>query len=483
MSLPFIGRTQELNSLSHLLQKRSASLVIVKGRRRIGKSRLIEEFAKRNSFDATFYFSGIPTTKKTTAQSQRDEFALQLGKALNIPGIKADDWNTLFLLLADRVKKGRNLILFDEISWMGSLDFDFLGKFKNAWDLDFSKNPKLIFVLCGSVSAWIEKNIIQSTGFLGRPSLYLTLEELTLQECYQFWGGQKQKVSAYEKFKLLSVIGGIPRYLELMDPTCSAEENIKRLCFMKDSPLLNEFDFIFSDIFSQRSTTYKRIVEQLIQGPADQDEISHKTRLTRSGDLSDYLNELVISGFIARDYTWHLKTSQISKLSKYRLKDNYLRFYLKYLQSHKAKIEKGIFNKSSLTSLSNWDIIMGLQFENLVLNSHLDVIRAIGIQPDELIFSNPFFQRHTARQPGCQIDYLIQTKFDTAYICEIKFSRSEIGLDIISEMTKKMKNLKLPRHFSYRPVLIHVNGVREEVKDSEFFSKIIDFGKFLAGGI
>lgn len=482
MTSQFIGRKEELESLSHLLQKRSASLIIIKGRRRIGKSRLIEEFAKQNSFDAVYVFSGVPPTKKTTAQSQRNEFADQLGKQ-GFPKVKVQDWNDLFWLLGDgeKVKKGRVIILLDEITWMGSKDPNFLGKLKNAWDLKFKKNDKLILVICGSVSTWIEKNIIQSTGFLGRPSLYLTLEELTLSECDQFWGRKGEQISAYEKFKLLSVTGGIPRYLELINPNISAEENIRRLCFMKDGPLVNEFDFIFSDIFSKRKKIYKRIVEQLVQGPADQYEVAKRTKLAVSGDLSDYLNELVISGFIARDYTWSLKTGQISKLSKYRLKDNYLRFYLKYLQSNKAKIEKGFFKKISLTSLPAWDTIMGLQFENLVVNNFHEIINIIGIQPSEIVYSNPFFQRPTSRYPGCQIDYLIQTKFNTVYVFEIKFSRFEIGPEIINGVKTKIKRLKLPRHISCRPVLIHVNGIRDDIHDSDYFSNIIDFGEFLKG--
>jgi AAA+ ATPase superfamily predicted ATPase len=479
MPSSFIGRTEELESLKHMISNRSASLVVLKGRRRIGKSRLIEEFAKRQSFDHFYVFSGIPPTKKTTNQSELDEFSRQLGRALNISGIRADDWSTLFLLLADRVQQGRTLILFDEISWMGSKDPDFLGKLKNAWDFLFSKNEKLILVLCGSVSAWVEEHIIQGTGFFGRPSLILTLEELPLSICNQFWEKRGRGVSAYEKFKILSVIGGVPRYLELINPTLSAEENIKQLCFMKHSILLNEYELIFNDIFSKRSPIYKNIIEQLVQGSANQAQIAEKMKLTRTGNLSDYLSELTISGFIERDYTWTIKTGKISGLSNYRLKDNYLRFYLKYLRVLKPKIEKGIFNKVSLTTLPNWDIIMGLQFENLVLNNYQELIRAIGIQPDEIIFCNPFFQRHTARQPGCQIDYLIQTRFDTAYVCEIKFSRFEIGPEIINEMERKIERLKLPRHFSYRPILIHVNGVREDVHDSNFFAKIIDFSEFL----
>lgn len=476
MRLPFFGREQELTSLRQLLHKTSASLVIVKGRRRIGKSRLIQEVAKPYPFHR---FSGLPPTAEVSAQDQRTEFARQLAKELSLPGLRADDWGDLFDLLAKQTGKGRVILLLDEISWMGFKDPTFLGKLKNAWDLEFSKNPELILILCGSVSTWIEKNIIQSTGFLGRPSLYVTLDELSLPECNQFWGKRGQKISTYEKLKFLAVTGGIPRYLELMDPSLSSEENIRRLCFLKDSPLLNEFDFIFSDIFSKRSVLYRQIVEQLIHGARSQEEISKKTALMRSGDLSHYLEDLVLSGFVTRDHSWHLKTGHISKLSKYRLKDNYLRFHLKYLQPNKPKIEKGVFAQTTLTAMPGWDTWMGLQFENLVANNHLKVSQILGITPEGIVFSNPFFQRKTARQPGCQVDYLIQTRFDTVYLCEVKFSRFEIGMEVVKETQEKMARLKLPRHVSCRPVLIHVNGVRGDVKDSLFFSDLIDFGQFL----
>ena len=92
---------------------------------------------------------------------------------------------------------------------------------------------------------------------------------------------------------------------------------------------------------------------------------------------------------------------------------------------------------------------------------------------------NPSHQRKTARQPGCQIDYLIQTKFDTLYVCEIKFSRNEIGSAIIPEIRAKIGALGRPRGMSCRPVLIHVNGVNGEVTDSDYFAHIIDMGGLL----
>lgn len=132
------------------------------------------------------------------------------------------------------------IVLLDEISWMGSRDPAFPGKLKTAWDTQFKKNDKLILVLCGSASTWIERNILSSTGFVGRVSRTLTLEELPLRDCASFWPDADGNVSPYEKAKILAVTGGIPRYLEEVDTNRSSEENIKRLCFSRGGLLVTE---------------------------------------------------------------------------------------------------------------------------------------------------------------------------------------------------------------------------------------------------
>lgn len=271
----FVGRKKELKQLSLLLKKDSASLVVVRGRRRIGKSRLIQEFGKQ--FERVFTFSGVLPTKKTTQKDQLHEFGWQLGKQLGQPAFKDNNWNDLFLRLASHAEKGRVLILLDEIAWMGTKDRHFLGKLKNAWDLEFKKNPNLILVLCGSVTTWIEKNIISSSGFLGRISLNLLLEELSLKNANEFWLRRNEKsISTHEKFKVLSVTGGIPKYLEEIQPHLTAEQNIKNLCFETSGLLFNEFEQIFTDIFSKRSHIYKRIVQSLADGNSDYDRICQK---------------------------------------------------------------------------------------------------------------------------------------------------------------------------------------------------------------
>lgn len=470
-----MGREKELITLKRLLRKKSASLLIVRGRRRIGKSRLIEEFAKKFKF---YSFAGLAPTEKMTAQSQRDEFARQLSEQTGLPEIKADDWGKLFSLLGEKIKEGRIILLFDEISWMGSEDPDFLGKIKNAWDQKFKKNPHLIFVLCGSASSWIEENILSSTGFLGRVSHTLTLDELPLKDCSHFWLIASKNISAFEKFKILSITGGVPRYLEEIDPALSAEENIRELCFKKGGILVDEFDHLFSNIFKRRSPLYREIVKLLVYGAKETNEISKALNVDLTGLLSEYLEELSLSGFIKRDYTWHIKTGHDAKLSKYRLSDNYFRFYLRYIDKYRTKINRGGFEIKAMTSLPEWPTMMGLQFENLVLNNRHCIHQALRISPEDIVSDNPFFQNPTRKQRGCQIDYMIQTKFDTLYVCEVKFSKHPIGMEVINEMQQKIDRLKRPKGFSCRPVLIHVNGVSEDVKESDYFASIIDMSEF-----
>lgn len=123
---------------------------------------------------------------------------------------------------------------------------------------------------------------------------------------------------------------------------------------------------------------------------------------------------------------------------------------------------------------------MGLQFENLVFQNRLAVRKALDIYSEDVLMEGPFFQRKTQRQPGCQIDYLIQTRFGTVYVCEIKFSKDKIQREVIEEVESKIKRFKHPKFISCRPVLIHVNGVASEVEESDYFAKIISFGDIFA---
>lgn len=471
----FYGRERELKKLQTLEQTSGAHLVVIKGRRRIGKSRLAAQFAK----DRRFYtFSGLPPLPKVTAQDQKNEFALQLSNQFKLPRLQADDWTPLFTFLAEHTVDEPTVILLDEISWMGAQDPLFLPKLKNAWDLHFVGRPHLTLILCSSVSAWVDKNIIKSTGFFGRIHLTLSLSELSIAESAALLQGTGFRGSAQEIFKILSVTGGVPWYLEQIN-TAPASANIKRLCFEKEGLLVQEFEHLFHDLFAYRSPLYARIVQFLAERPRTQQEIHTHIQREKSGVLSDYLNDLIAAGFVSKDQTWVLKNAKPSRLSHYRLSDNYLCFYFRYIEPKLSQITAGKFEQLDLSSLPQFDGMMGLAFENLVLKNRPIIYEKLHLKPEHILADNPFFQRPTATQPGCQIDYLIQTKFNTLFACEIKCSRTEIKPSIIDEMREKLSRIRLPRNYSCFPVLIHVNGVSDEVYSSGYFSEIIDFSDWL----
>lgn len=103
----------------------------------------------------------------------------------------------------------------------------------------------------------------------------------------------------------------------------------------------------------------------------------------------------------------------------------------------------------------------------------------LGLDPSDIIMDGPYFQTRTQERQGCQVDYLIQTRFHSLYLFEIKFSKKQLGMNVIEEVEKKLKALRIPKYCSIRPILIHVNGVDENVLDTRYFDKTIDFGQLL----
>jgi hypothetical protein len=151
--------------------------------------------------------------------------------------------------------------------------------------------------------------------------------------------------------------------------------------------------------------------------------------------LSLALSELESSGFLTKDIPPKLSGVTIKakglrqRQLRYRLSDNYLRFYLKYVEPHCDQIAKGRFKSTALEQLDQWDTIIGLQFENLVLENLEAIFKALQIPRHVVLSAGPYHQSTTQRQKGCQIDLLIQTK-RCVYLCELKF-RSQIDCSVV----------------------------------------------------
>jgi AAA+ ATPase superfamily predicted ATPase len=471
----FIGRKEELKRLMALYRKKTPSLVVVKGRRRIGKSRLVAEFA-RTSVNQTFWsFAGLAPEDGISAQGQRDNFARQFSLILKIPPMTFQDWSDAFEHLSLHINGG-DIILFDEISWMGSKDPSFIPKLKAWWD---KQSVHMMLVFCGSVSTWIEENILNSTAFFGRVNLTISLEQLTVPESAEFLRKLGMQLSNYDTYKLLSIVGGVPWYLEQFSPLLTADSNIKQLAFEKNGLLVGEFDRIFHDLFNSKGATYKKILDSLKDGARTLSEIRKIIDFAHSGTLSQMMEHLIVAGFVVKQSLWSFKTAMVLKQSLYRISDPYMRFYLKVIEPNASIIADNGFDQVPLSCMTGFDTHMGLQLEALLLQNRSLLLQKLGISPLDIVRQGPYRQTKTTTQQGCQIDFLIQTKTNSLFICEFKFKRREISSDIIGEMQEKISRLKAPKGFAKVAVLFHLGDVTASVATSPYFYRVVDIVDFL----
>lgn len=468
----FVGRQEQLTALSQLWNKRTSSLVTCRGRRRIGKSTLIEEFARRTA-DCFINIVGLPPRKGMTDLAQRRNFCDELADQIGTEVVTARNWTAAFRNLDEAIpSRGRTVVLLDEISWMGAHNPDFAGYLKTAWDKRLKKHDNLVLVLCGSVSSWIAENILDSTGFVGRDSLDLDIGELSLAESVSMLGLAGERLSSREVFDILSITGGVPKYLEEIRPEWSVEENVRQLCFLPRGTLFREFDETFSDIFGRRASSRGRALRYLSEGPLSVAETAKAMHKTPNGKLSKVLKDLEYAGFVAKDSGLNPQTGEPLRMERYRIKDNYTRFYLRHVAPRRQAIARGLFKFSSLEQLQGWSAMLGLQFENLILNHVEDLFPHLGLERSLVLSAAPYRRQAGKGVKGCQIDLLIQTE-RMALVVEIK-RRKEIGHGIINDVKAKVDALEVSKNLSVRTALVYDGTLSPAVEADRYFDFIVD---------
>ena len=478
----FVGREKELESLRLLLDKRTSSLVACRGRRRIGKSTLIEEFARRNHCRLVS-IDGLLPREGMTNQVQLDNFIEKLSAQTGVDGTRVSSWFEAFVRLDQAlVWNDWTVVLLDEVSWMGRYDADFPARLKSAWDMLLKRHDHLIVVICGSVSTWIKKNILQNTGFAGRFSRDIVVRELPLSQCKAFWGEAAKRLAPSEIVDVLSVTGGIPRYLEEVNPGLSANENIKRMCFDRDGVLFGDFKAIFSQVFGEESVLKQKILLTLVDGPRTCIEVAEALDVVRGGSLSETLEVLVDAGFVTKDEGYNPETGKKARTAKYRLSDNYTRFYLKYVLPHETEIRSDTYLFDALESLPGWESVLGLQFENLVVNNFRELVKPLHLEGVPVLSAVPYERRGDKRRGkagdrGLQIDLLVQTR-KSAYVVEVK-RKKHIGESVEAEVAEKVERLRHQKGISVRTALVYEGELAPVVRGNGYFDAIVSAADLL----
>lgn len=475
----FFGRQDLMVDLDRLWSKHTSSLVTCRGRRRIGKSTLIEHFAA--SSRARFVkIEGLRPSPVLTDEDERAHFAVQLAAATGTDETPPTNWLQAFMRLESVIGDDRRtVVLLDEISWMAHYEPKFAGTLKTAWDNLFKKHPRLILVICGSVSAWVKENIIDDGAFYGRRSLDLIVPELPLAECVKFWGSAAARTDLREIIDVLSVTGGVPRYLEEVSTSSTANENIRMMAFRAQSILRTDFDEMFADVITRQQTLCARIIRSLVDASASGAELADRMGVEKNGVISKALQQLEEAGLVSADEGKNPETGEDLREKRYRLKDNYCRFYLKYIEKAKSVIDKNQYEFGSLDQLDGWESVKGLSFENLVVNNSGLLRPLLGIERSTLLSVAPYRRSgsRNGKRKGVQVDLLLQTK-RANYLVEVKRQRV-IGREVVAEMEEKAHLVPRRTGVSLRTALVYEGDLAPVVEAEGYFDAVIPFRKLL----
>ena len=356
---------------------------------------------------------------------------------------------------------------------MAYFDVTFSSVLKAAWDNLFKRHSKLILVVCGSVSTWIKENIIDDGAFFGRRSLDIVVPELPVSDCIRFWGRASERVDKREILDVLSVTGGVPRYLEEVDPSQTAAENLRRMAFSRESILRIDFDEMFNDVITRQPTFTASVLRCLVMNALSVSEISAALKMERNGHVSNALERLVESGIVAQDGGRNPLTGAEIREARFRICDNYTRFYLRYIDPIKDAIDNGAYRLGVLEGLPEWPVVMGLAFENLVVSHARQIIERLGLGSALILSAAPYRRRATKTSSGVQIDLLIQAQ-RALCVVEIK-RRSEIGRSVIDEVSEKVSKLAVSPGVSIRTALVYEGKLSPQVEAEGYFDLLLPF--------
>jgi len=475
----YFGRRELEQQLEDLCGKRVSSFVTCRGRRRIGKSTLIEHFA--GHIRARFLkIEGVKPKPGYDNETELAAFARQLAIQTGAEDSVPANWLTAFKRLDRELDGRRTVVLLDEVSWLGHYDKTFSDMLKIAWDNMLKKHDRLIFVVCGSVSTWIRDNIIDNRAFYGRRSLDLVVPELPLGECVKFWGEAAGRIPTREIVDVLSVTGGVPKYLEEVQPGLSAAENLRRMCYLPKAPLREDFDEMFTDVITQQPKYAANVLRTLVGGARSVTEIAEALGVEKSGNITDSLQQLEEAGLVSADAGKNPVTGVDARERRFRLKDNYVRFYLKYIEPVKDVVDAGAFAFTDLNALAGWQATMGLAFENLVVNNYRRILEHLYLGRALVTSAAPYVKRGSKSQKaaGCQVDLLVQT---AGSVCLVEIKRREqIGMEVIDEMREKVAAFPKVRGKSVRTALVYDGALAPTVEANGYFDAIIPFDRLLS---
>ena len=458
-AMELIGRKQETNELRLVNDSKEPEFVVVYGRRRVGKTFLVNQF-----FENHFAFKVTGVAERNAKEKQLMNF----GEALRRYGSplcpNPTNWkeafNSLRILLENLPTKEKQVVFIDELPYMCTRRSDLVSALEHFWNDWACTRDNLLLIVCGSATSWIVKNIIRNKGGLhNRLTRKIYLKPFNLSETRDYLESRGLVFEQKDLLETYMVMGGIPYYLRMLEKGKSLAQNIDEMFFVRKGRLDGEFDNLYAALYEE-SDQYVKVVRAISKRNRGltREEIIQETGLSNGGGLSTILADLDQCDII-RSYAAYGKKK---KSILYQLTDFYTYFYLKFVEKHNAS-EKGYWQYQLNTPAQNaW---AGYAFELLCLYHYPQIEKKLGITGVQTSVSS-------WQSKDAQVDLLIDRADRIINLCEIKFWSGEyvITKSYAEELRRKIQSFQqeLKTRKAVHLVMVTTYGL----KRNEYFNMV-----------
>lgn len=462
----FIGRETELKFLEDKYHEKKAQLIVLYGRRRVGKTETLREFCKGKPH---IFFSCTQSTDKV----QLAKFSKQVLRE-NIPAkqyiSEFADWEKAFRALLELpYGDKKKLVVIDEFPYMCKGNRSVPSILQNLWDTVF-KESSVMLILCGSAMSFIEKELLaEKNPLYGRATGIYKMKKMGFYDAARFFPNYSEE----EKILAYAVLGGIPHYLNQFSPDLSVAENIKRNILTKGAVLYSEVDFLLHQELRE-TPIYNSIIEAVALGSTKLNDISQKSLVEDTSKTSVYLKNLMELGIVEREFSVNAGTKEKANANRglYRLTDNFFRFWYAFGFANLSQLEdgdvEGVYEYlvepalHEFASLSFEDVckefVRELQKKNALPFRYAKMGRWMG----KTIVRDPE-AKNGVRMAETEIDLLAVDREAKEYLVgACKFKRNPFSYSEYLDTRAKLAPLKEKAKFYY--ALFSESGFDEKIK-------------------
>jgi len=337
-SSSFVGRTAELSLLDELYASNKSEFLVLYGRRRVGKTRLLTEWLTTRKIKPIFFVS-----EQDSREGLLRQFSQMVYKkafpALPVPDtFSFANWDQVWNQIGELAKGERLVVFIDEFTYMMAADATLASNLQRAWDAALEK-ANIFLCISGSHLGMMIRGVLSGTAPLfGRTTAKMELKPLPFGSTRSYF----KRYPAPERVMLYSIFGGIPHYWRLIDQTKSVSDNIRRLILSPGGNLKDEPRILLNDYISD-PINYVAILRAIANGYATPKEIENFTGIPNV-HLSQYIANLSSTGYVVKKLP--VTAGPSSRAGRQVITDPFLRFYYRFIHSRLTQLEMVVIDQT-----------------------------------------------------------------------------------------------------------------------------------------